>query len=102
GCQRIIWRTGSELVSKPLQAQAGALCHTHHVPCIFDGMAERVNAASIVICGRLHVSEYNPRRSESARDRPWFNDSIPDGARCLISATCNDRRTLGETGRHGA
>src|SRR5215831_16283383 len=92
GGQRVVVRSRRELVAEPLQAQAGALRHTHHVPLVAHRVAESVDAARRIVRDLLHVREDYAAGAECAGYDALFHDAVADRARRLIAAAAYYRR----------
>ena len=92
GGERVVLRSGRQLVAEPLQAQTGALRHAHHVPLVAHRVAKGVDAAGGIVRHLLHVGEHHAGGAQRAGNDARLDNAIAHGARCLVAAAAHHRR----------
>ena len=99
--ERVVIARRGELVAKPLQAEARALCDAHDVPLTRHGVTEGVHASQRIVGDLLHVREDHTGRAQRARDVAQLDDPVAHRARCLIAAATDDRSAGGKARQSG-
>ena len=73
--ERVVIRFRRKAIAEPLQAQPGALRHSHDMPFAAHGVAERVHASCGVVRHVLHVREDHAGGAERTGHDPRLDDA---------------------------
>ena len=94
--------SSAEIVAEPLQAQAGSLGNTHHMPCAGHCAAEGMNTALGVDSQLVCMGKHHAAGADGGKGLPVFHNAGTDSRSSVISGTADHQGLLTQPGQLGS